>query len=58
MSKETKRKIKNGIIKTLTVLNVISAILSACCLDSPSTTPCLILGVNLIFLTLVMYANY
>lgn len=58
MKKETKRKIKNGVIKTLTVLNVISAVLSACCLDSPSKTPCLIFGANLIFLTLVMYANY
>jgi hypothetical protein len=58
MSKETKRKIKNGIIKTLTVLNVISAVLSACCLDNPSKVPCLIFGANLIFLILVMYANY
>lgn len=45
------------IIKILFVLNAISAILMACCIDSRSFIPIIILGVNLGYMLLVEIAN-
>lgn len=45
------------IIKFLFILNAISAILMACCIDSDSIAPMIVLAFNLAFLFLVEIAN-
>ena len=45
------------IIRILFVLNAISAILMACCIDSKSSIPIIILGLNLGYMLLVEIAN-
>lgn len=45
------------IIKVLFVLNIISALIMACCIDSRSVIPMIVLSFNLLFLFLVEIAS-
>lgn len=57
-NRKIRRKIHNGIIKTLVFLNLFSLMFWVCCIDAIiSWQPYLIMAVNFAFLTLVAYAN-
>ena len=48
---------KNKILKTITTIAVIGALVSACCLDSKSKLPMYTLGGCVVYLTLFALAN-
>ena len=50
--------IKNAIIKTITTIAVIVALLDACCLDSNSWIPIVVLWICIVWICLVAVANF
>ena len=52
-----KRRTKNRILKTITVTAVILAVLSACCVDSESNIPIIVLMISAAWLFLFCLAN-
>lgn len=52
-----KKKVKNAILKALAAANAASLFLMACCLDSKSLIPVLIMFVNLVFIVIIGLAN-
>lgn len=52
-----KKKVKNAILKALTTANAASLFLMACCLDSKSLIPALIMFINIVFIVIIGLAN-
>ena len=52
-----KKKAKNAILKAFTAANAISLFLMACCLDSKTLIPALIMFINIVFIVIIGLAN-
>ena len=52
-----KKKVKNAILKALAAANAVSVFLMACCLDSKTLIPALIMFINIGFIVLIGLAN-
>lgn len=52
-----KKKAKNAILKIFTVANAISLFFMACCLDSKTLIPALIMFINIVFIVIIGLAN-
>ena len=48
---------KNRILKTITAVAVIAGLISACCLDSESKVPMVVLGISLAWTSLFVLTN-
>ena len=57
MKKKTKAKIKNTILKTISTISVLIAVLSISALDSPSILPLVTLWASMGWLALFTIAN-
>ena len=52
-----RRKRKNKILKATTYIAIFGALISGCCLDSKSYIPMIILGICLLWISLIALAN-
>jgi hypothetical protein len=52
-----RRKRKNKILKATTYIAIFGALISGCCLDSKSYIPMVILGICLLYISLIALAN-
>lgn len=52
-----KKKMKNKILKTITILAGVLMFISICCLDSESWIPAIVLGICMAWLGLFLLAN-
>jgi len=50
-------RIKNKILKGLTIISLVAFIVGACALDSNSKIPLIVCGISSIWLTLIAAAN-
>lgn len=57
MKKKKAKNAKNAILKAFTAANAISLFFMACCLDSKSLIPALIMFINIVFIVIIGLAN-
>lgn len=55
--KNKRKKRKNAVLKAVTMIAIIGAIVSGCCLDSKSKIPMIVLAVCLAWVSLFSIAN-